>query len=300
MSRGSLPDSVRRRAETALEEAGWSDPGVRSARPVPGGCINDAVVLDTGAGERAFLKWNQSAPPGFFGAEADGLRALTRCGALRVPGVISVGGETGPAFLLLEYVPPGRPGPDFGRTLGRGVARVHGCLGESFGWSSDNYVGSIPQANGESPDWAAFWRDLRLGPLARSGAERGLLASGEAAEIDRLLGRTESLLEGCGAAPSLLHGDLWSGNVYAADDGRPVLVDPAVYRGHGEVDLAMAELFGGFPADFLQAYREELPLEPGYEEVRRDLYQVYPLLVHLHLFGRGYAGGLMERVRRLG
>jgi fructosamine-3-kinase len=260
------------------------------ARPVAGGCISSGCRLDTGDGP-VFLKYRAGAPAGFFAAEADGLRALHHAAAeaLRVPDVLALedGDRDVPAWLAIEWLEPGRRGADFDARLGRGLAALHGAPAAGWGWEADNYIGSLPQANAPTAGWPAFWRTRRLEPQMDLARRAGRLPATEA-EWTRLL---DALPDRLGAAseadgPSQLHGDLWSGNVLAAAEG-PALIDPSAYRGHREVDLAMAELFGGFGAGFHAAYGEARPLRPGYPR-RRPVYQLYYLLVHVNLFGGGY------------
>jgi fructosamine-3-kinase len=281
----SLPDAVRWEVEARLGP-------VRDARPVGGGCINRALRLELGNG-RAFLKYNPEAPHGFFAAEARGLDALraAAAGDLRVPEVLDfrdAEAAAGPAWLLLEWVEPGPRGAAFDERLGRGVAALHRRAAGGWGWEEDNFIGPLPQANAPAGRWGELWRDRRLEPRLRAARGAGY-APGAPAEWERLLDALPALLAPAEEdGPSLLHGDLWSGNVLAAAGGVPALVDPAAYRGHREVDLAMAELFGGFAPGFHAAYREARPLLPGYGEGRRAVYQLYYLLVHVELFGSGY------------
>ncbi|NIP57798.1 MAG: phosphotransferase [Gemmatimonadetes bacterium] len=271
---------------------------IADLRSVGGGCINPSARLETGEGAAYFLKWN-ARHPGLFVPEADGLRALASSEAVRVPRVVGVkdGGEDDPGWLLLEYVPRGSSGPGYGRRLGRELAALHRNRSDAWGWPSDNFIGSLPQPNRRRATWAEFWAEERLQPqLARARASGHRPGTEEA--WAELFSRIEELVGPAGdEGASLLHGDLWSGNVYPDTRGAPVLVDPAVYRGHREVDLAMTELFGGFPSSFLDAYRESWPLAPGYEEGRRALYQLYPLLVHVNLFGGSYVAATGRALR---
>jgi fructosamine-3-kinase len=261
--------------------------------------------LETGDGEAFFAKWNRSAAPEMFEAEADGLAALREAGAsagLRVPEVIATGAGTAgePPWLLLEFVERGRATRGYGERLGRGVAAIHrfnAPARQAYGWSRDNYIGSLPQSNPPSGSWPAFWRDARLAPQMEIARSRGFLGGDGGRALDALLGRTAEALAGADVeGSSLLHGDLWSGNVYPGPAGEPVLIDPAVYHGHREVDLAMSELFGGFPG-FFAAYDEVWPLSPDYARVRRPLYQLYYLLVHVNLFGGSYADSCVRAAR---
>lgn len=326
----TAPAPVLRSVETALEERTGRTMAFRRVAPVGGGCINPSARLEAESGQAFFLKWNPSAPPEMFSAEADGLDALrkgaqsaarggdhgspggaslTTSPALHVPEVLGRGGSgtpSDPGWLLLEWIPQGSPARDYGRRLGEGLAALHG-LGSgqagnepSFGWHRDNFIGSLPQANGHRGRWSDFWRDLRLEPQLRMARDRGYLDGAQGRVLDELLARMEEVTEGAGAAgPALLHGDLWSGNYYAGPDGGPVLIDPAVYRGAGEVDLAMMELFGSLPPGFREGYEDVRPLDPEYDRSRRDLYQLYYLLVHVNLFGGGYVASSLAAAKRV-
>ncbi len=253
----------------------------------------------------AFLKWSSRVPDTLFPSEAEGLEALARRAegtGLRIPAVVGYGGGgDAPGWLLMEWLEPAPLPPGGGPRLARCLARLHDPLPAGWGWSGSNHIGPLPQDNTPADRWSDFWRERRLEPLLRQSVEAGAFAGREDREAwERALDSVESRLavaEQEGA--SLLHGDLWSGNVFFTRDGDPALVDPAVYRGHREVDLAMLELFGGVPEGTLEAYREEAPPAPGDARARRDLYQLYPLLVHLLVFGRGYESAVLERVRRL-
>ena len=285
-----IPGAVRASVESALGP-------IRGASPVSGGCINHATRVDLADGP-AFLKYNPDAPPGLFAAEADGLAALSDAASIVVvPQVLAMAEAEGdaPAWLALEWLEPAPRAPDHDERLGRGLAEVHDAADGRWGWEADNFIGPLPQENSSADTWAEFWAMNRLEPqLAR--ARDGGRMPGRRTDWDRLFARLSDLLAPAEEdGPALLHGDLWSGNVVASTHG-PALVDPAVYAGHGEVDLAMAELFGGFGARFHAAYAEARPLAPGYP-ARRDVYQLYYLLVHVNLFGGGY-GARTEGVLR--
>ena len=275
---------------------GLGSGAMQTVTPVGGGCINNGARLETEDRRSYFLKWSATAPPGLFEDESDGLRALRNANALRVPEVMAHGGGESLPWLLMEWVEPGRPGPEYGRLLGEGLARLHGDpqpLGP--GWPRDNWIGSLPQCNAPAPNWGVFWRDHRIMPQLERARSRGFLRTEILDRVVDLIPEALSDVDGV----SLLHGDLWAGNGFADEVGRPVLIDPAVYRGHGEVDLAMTELFGGFPRDMYAAYHaiQEIPEE--YYVYRRDLYQLYYLLVHVNLFGRSYEGQTLDVVSRV-
>ncbi|HET9947913.1 MAG TPA: fructosamine kinase family protein, partial [Longimicrobiales bacterium] len=253
--------------------------------------------LRTGRGTSLFLKWNASAPRGMFAAEADGLRALAATRTVRVPEPLAWGeGERGEGWLLLEHVEPAPAAPDTAERLGRALAALHGAAcAPSFGWERDNWLGTLPQPNAPASDWGRFFRERRLEPRLHAVRAAGRLRD---AVFDRVLDLAEDALSDA-ARPSMLHGDLWGGNWFATAGGEPVLVDPAVYRGHGEVDLAMSELFGGFDPAFYEAYREARGLDRDYAAYRRDLYQLYYLLAHVELFGSAYEAGCRAAARRV-
>lgn len=272
---------------------------VRSLHPVGGGCINPSARVETEGGP-IFLKFNSRLDAEAFQVEAEGLRALRAASAmLRVPEVLALGQGGGPGWLALEWLEPGRPATDFGRKLGAGLAAIHRAGAVGWGWERDGLIGSLAQENLPTDRWADFWRTRRLEPQLRLARDAGRLPATER-EWERLLDRLPELLSPVEQdGPSLLHGDLWSGNVLVAAGGEPALVDPAVYRGHREVDIAMTELFGGFDADFYAAYEEAWPLLPGYRPVRRGVYQLFYLLVHVNLFGQGYVARTASTLRQL-
>lgn len=254
-----------------------------------GGSIHQAVRIETTAGV-FFLKYNPQAPPGMFATEARGLDALRSAAAgLVVPRVVAAeesSADGAPAWLALEWL-DGVRSVDHDERLGRGLAALHRAGGgKGWGWQEDNWLGTLPQSNRPTPSWADFWRERRLMPQLDLARQLGRFP-GREAEWDRLLDELPDRLKaGEEDGPSLLHGDLWSGNVVASSGG-PALVDPAVYRGHREVDLAMAALFGGFGERFFRAYDEAWPPRAG-SGSRRAIYQLYPLLAHVNLFGGGY------------
>ncbi len=250
---------------------------------VAGGCIHECYRV-TIAGEPRFLKVNDESLADAFAAEADGLAGLYGSG-LRTPKPLGHGVAGGKAYLLLEYLDLGRHG-NFS-ALGRMLAALHRQTGPRFGWARDNYIGLTPQQNGWRDDWAEFWREHRMRPQIELAKRKGF-----AVEMPAL-----ALLENHRPPPSLLHGDLWSGNAGFTAQG-PVVYDPAVYYGDRETDLAMTELFGGFPREFYDAYAKAYPLDAGYEK-RKHLYNLYHLLNHLNLFGATYHMQIQESLRFL-
>ncbi len=257
----------------------------RADRGAGGGCINAARVVEGSDGRRYFVKTNRARHLAMFEAEAEGLEAIRATGTVRVPAPICSGASGDEAWLVLEYLEMGGRGS--ADELGRRLAALHRHSWDRYGWHRDNTIGSTPQVNTPCADWIAFYRQHRLGYqyalAARHGAPRRLIERGE-----RLLDGLAGFFPGYRPPPSLLHGDLWGGN-HGYCQGEPVIFDPAVYYGDREADLAMTELFGGYPGDFYAAYREAWPLEVGYR-VRKDLYNLYHVLNHYNLFGGGYLG----------
>ncbi len=294
--------------EAALRAAGVQRSDLASVEPVGGGCVSANACLRTRAGS-FFLKWNREADEAFFEVEAEGLAALAATQAVRTPRVVARSEEgENVHWLLLAWIEPGRAArPDWAR-LGRELAALHAHKDAKssagpeakYGWRRSNLIGPLPQPNPPASDWARFWACQRIRPLAGELLASGKCSRREAGVLERAADAMPALLRTAAEeGPSLLHGDLWSGNVLFAAAGEPVLIDPAVYRGHREVDLAMASLFGGFASAFYDAYRESWPLALGHEE-RRSAYQLYPLLVHARLFGGGYlaqAVAMAERVQ---
>ena len=247
-----------------------------------------------GGGRKYFAKINDRALLDNFAAEVDGLGALAAAGA-RVPVPLCHGEESEDAFLVLEYLEM-RGSGDYA-ALGRTLAQVHSVRGEFFGWRRDNYIGTTPQLNRRSSSWSDFWRDARLVPQLELARERGI-GPGLLRKGEQLLAALPRLLAGHAPAASLLHGDLWGGNAGFLAGDAPVLFDPAVYWGDREADLAMTELFGGFPPDFYSAYSEIAPLDRGYA-TRKTLYNLYHVLNHANLFGGSYASQAERMIAEL-
>jgi protein-ribulosamine 3-kinase len=294
----TLPGAVQAGVEAAIEARTERPASIRSVAAVGGGCISPTGRIHTDTGDAFFLKWSAPGlPAGLLGAEAAGLRALADAEAIRVPAVIGAGGEGADAWLLLEWLEPGPPRANTWSDLGHSLAALHQRRAPRFGADRDNFIGSLPQHNLLTDDWPAFWRTHRLEPQLRAALDRSLLGDRDLARFNELFRLLDDVLAPAhDDGPSLLHGDLWNGNVHPMHDGTAALIDPSVYHGHREVDLAMAGLFGGFHPDFRTAYEEAWPLAPGYATRRRAIYQLYYLLVHVNLFGRSYVGRTREAV----
>lgn len=266
---------------------------------ISGGSINQAAHLRT-ASDDFFVKWNPHAPVGMFAAEAAGLARLAATHALRVPQVIWLGEMQPdlPDFLVLEWLPSAHPqNPNrFAEKLGEGLAALHLQAADQYGLDQDNFIGSLPQKNTQTNSWARFYGESRIGFQMEIARQMGRLTPERERLLNKLCEKMLHLVPDS-PAPSLLHGDLWGGNYFGTVNDVPVIYDPAVYYGHREVELAFTELFGGFPQRFYQAYHAAHPLDSGYTD-RKALYQLYPLMVHMNLFGGGYTTQVDNLIRR--
>ncbi len=256
---------------------------IADTQEVGGGSIHRSQVIKGHCGRAFFVKINRADRIDLFEAETHGLRELARSGCIRVPEPIALGSNKEAAWLVLEHLALSSHGD--ATALGRALASLHRCTAPRFGGQRDNYIGSTLQPNAWDDDWITFWREHRLGfqleIARRNGAPDSLIKASHA-----VINRLPDLFADYRPVPSLLHGDLWSGNA-AYINHAPCLFDPAVYYGDREADIAMTELFGGFSPTFYAAYREAWPLDPGYER-RRTLYNLYHLLNHYNLFGGSY------------
>ncbi len=279
--------------EAALAAALGPGHAIEAVSRAGGGCIHESFVVRS-AGARLFVKTNRAALADAFAAEADGLAALIEAG-VRAPRPLATGTAGEGAYLAMEYLELDGGG-DWAQS-GRMLASLHRRTGERFGWRRDNFIGATPQRNPGHDDWTAFWRDARLLPQLEL-AERNGIGARLIDRGTRLAQALPALLGGHAPRASLLHGDLWSGNAAFLSGGSPVLFDPAVYYGDREADLAMTELFGGFPRAFYAAYRDAWPLDAGYA-LRRELYNLYHVLNHANLFGGGYAAQAQSMIERL-
>lgn len=258
---------------------------IEDKHSIGGGCINSAYSVRGGQRE-FFIKMNRVELRDMFEAEYEGLNEIFQTHTIRVPKPLCTGQDNTNSYLVMEYLELGGTSDASSEKLGFDLAKMHRITREQFGWSRDNTIGSTPQKNELHISWIDFWRDQRLsfqlGLAQRKGYRGRLQRQGE-----QLLVHMESLFTDHQPEASLLHGDLWSGNYAVTKDGHPVIFDPATYFGDRETDLAMTELFGGFPARFYDAYHEAYPIKTGYAQ-RKTLYNLYHILNHLNLFGSGY------------
>jgi protein-ribulosamine 3-kinase len=265
-----------------------------SSRLIAAGSLNQGVFLETSEA-CFFLKTNFSHYQDIFHHEYRALNRLKGLTELKIPEVYHVGNYQGQNFLLMEWVEAARKQEGFWRDLGEGLAQLHMHTQSTFGFESDNYIASIPQINIPKHAWVDFYINNRLEVLAGKAYYEGLLSLAFYKEFQRLYPLLENLIPV--ERPSLIHGDLWSGNVMIGNAGQPCLIDPAIYFGHREMDLAFSRLFGGFDPSFYHVYDEVFPLEPGFEQ-RMDIHNLYPLLVHVLLFGESYVAGIAKTLRK--
>ncbi len=267
---------------------------INSAFAVGGGSINSAYGLETNVG-KFFVKLNSASRyPKMFEKEALGLKTLSDAGELPVPEVVGFDENRVDAFLVLKFIETGAPSDRFWEAFGHALARMHGHTADKFGLGHDNYIGSLSQSNTFHETWPEFFIEERLKPQIRLAIDGRLLMDSDVKAFDNFFNRLSEIFPE--ELPALLHGDLWSGNFMTNEAGEAVLIDPAVYFGHREMDLGMSQLFGGFHRRFYSAYNEISSLEHGWEK-RLDYCNLYPLLVHVNLFGGGYVDSVRQIIR---
>lgn len=276
-----LPAEVVKTAEELLEKQAGSTVAIQQVISVGGGSINETFQLDTTIGS-CFLKFNSACLyPDMFELEARGLHLLHEADEIIIPKVITSGEAGEYAFLIMEYIDSGLQQKTFWQDFGISLAKLHLHTAPYFGLAHNNYIGSLEQSNTMRNNWIEFFISERLEPQIRMAN----LPPDISAMFSKLFSMLEELVPV--ESPSLLHGDLWSGNYMTSDQGKAVIMDPAVYYGHREMDIGMTKLFGGFSESFYAAYNSEYPLETGWEN-RVDICNLYPLMVHVNLFGGSY------------
>jgi fructosamine-3-kinase len=265
-----------------------------SYRPLSGGDISAVFKVETKTGAYV-LKCGAIEKTSLFEAEAKGLDLIAKTQTIATPKVIAVGAHHETPYLLMEFIASKTAEKEDYSKLGNQLAQLHNCHAEQFGLSSDNFIGSLDQKNTPSTSWIDFYSIKRLGAQLELAVSKELLNSKEIPSQKEIKSVLKSLCSD--VKPSLLHGDLWSGNYIIAKGGMPYLIDPATYFGHAEVDIAMTKLFGGFSSHFYEAYHDVIPISGHFNE-RIDLYQLYYLLVHLNLFGRSYYNSVQHILKR--
>jgi len=260
-----------------------------------GGSINSAFLLTGKNAQQYFVKTNRPGQRAMFEAEARSLQALASSNTLRVPKSVCFGENPAQSYIVLEYLEMN--GQADQRLLGEQLAAMHRVTAEQFGWEIDNTIGATFQPNPWTANWLDFWRDQRLGFQLQLAAKNGY--GGELQSLgEKLLLEMPKLFSGRQIKASMLHGDLWGGNVAGLQDGTPVIYDPAFYYGDREADLAMTYVFGGFTPDFYASYQNVLPLDDGFA-VRKTFYNIYHIINHLNMFGGGYHGQAISMLEQV-
>ena len=268
------------------------DRSILEVRPISGGDISSVYCINTSS-EKYVLKVNSNDMAlKMFLAEKNGLEFLSNTKTIKIVNIIACDNHNDKAFLVLEYIDPKRPdNVDFER-LGTQLAALHKVTSPEFGFEHDNFIGSLAQQNNHHKEWSDFYINERLKPQITLARSKNLLQHTDVPKIETMVQVGHDLFQN--VTPSLLHGDLWSGNYLISTNGTPYLIDPAIYFGHHEVDIAMSKLFGGYGPSFYDAYHDLIPETEGSEQ-RIELYHLYYLLVHLNLFGPSY----YEPVKRI-
>lgn len=276
-----MNSNIKNKIESALGEK------IKDHHSVGGGCISDAQIAETFSGKKYFIKTNLHHPKDMFIKEANGLKELAKPNCIRVPLVVLAEED----FIVIENIEQSTKQKKFYEDFGRKFAQMHKHTANHFGFYENNYIGSNPQINiaeeDEKNDWKSFYFNKRILFQLKLAEKNGYATDELRKKISVLGKKVYEILSGSEEEPVLLHGDLWGGNYIVDENGQACLIDPAVYYGNREADLAMTKLFGGFSNSFYKAYNETYPLEPGYED-RENLYKLYHVLNHLNLFGGGY------------
>jgi len=279
-----------------LENALGKPIAITTRRRVGGGCIHHAERITTTIGD-IFIKHNAAHHGENFQAEADGLQTLANTKTLRTPKCLAVSTSDHEACLILEWIDSKPKRADFWEHFGEALAHLHQHTNLHFGYKRDNFIGALPQRNKAHATWCDFFREERLFPMLQLAVEKRVLLPDEVRRVERVFPKLDALIPN--EPPALLHGDLWSGNFLVDERGLPVVIDPAVYFGHREAELAFMHLFGGFDTRLFEAYHQVFPLEKRWRE-RIEVFNLYPLLVHVNLFGRSYWQEIETTLKKFG
>ena len=290
-----LPNELKKSVELILANQLERPVGISEILPVGGGCINEAFSLQTNIG-KYFIKYNSSSAfPGMFEKEAAGLKILADTKTLEIPEVIASVETEKYAYLLLQNIETNVSTHYFWNDFGTKLADLHRNTNEYFGLDHDNYIGSLVQKNNLHPDFLIFFITQRIEHQLKEARNKGAFSQSETRYFDSLFSVLHNIIPV--EKPALIHGDLWSGNFMVNQNGSACLIDPAVYYGHREADLAMTQLFGGFQPEFYHAYNQAWPMEKDWQK-RMDIFNLYPLLVHVNLFGGSYARQVLQIIRQ--
>jgi len=285
-----IPVEISAKVKTLLTKYSGKETHILGSASIGGGCINNAMKVETNSGI-FFLKWNDTRRyPKMFEAEAKGLTLLKEANAIGIPQVTGTDKADSYSFIVLEFIDRGKRIKSFWEDFGIALAQLHKNTSELFGLQCDNYIGSLPQSNTQRKSWIDFFTEERLEKQIALAKNSGAINSSTIQQFNHLYKRLPDIIPE--EKPSLIHGDLWNGNFMTGADGKAWLIDPAIYYGHREMDLAMSKLFGGFSSEFYESYQETFPLQKGFD------HNLYPLLVHVNLFGGGYLSEVKNILNR--
>lgn len=262
---------------------------------VSGGSINETFTISTNTGKFFVKKNSVSLYPEMFEKEARGLQILSGKSILKVPEVIATGQSENTAFLILEHIESGKKRSGFWDRFAKGLAQLHKNSADYFGLDHDNYIGSLHQSNAKHNNWIDFFRIERLEKQVKLARDNGRMGKAVVSSFENFYRKLPDIFPI--ETPALIHGDLWGGNYMVNENDEPVIIDPAVYFGQREMDLGMSQLFGGFDRELYEAYHQYYPLEKGWQE-RMDYCNLYPLMVHVNLFGGGYLNSVQSILRK--
>lgn len=290
-----IPSDIENIILGKLESHLGSRPEMYAPSYIGGGSINQACKLRTSEGD-FFLKWNdRDRYPAMFETEAMGLKLMAASKSIKIPEVIAVGEGDEHSFIILELIESGPKVRDYWEDFAMRLAQMHRNTGPYFGLDHDNYIGSLKQYNEPRKDWVSFFIEQRLEKQVRLARDHGRIPSDTMKVFEKLYRQLPGIFPE--EKPSLIHGDLWSGNFITDNEGRACILDPAVYYGHREMDIGMSKLFGGFHFNFYAAYNKAWPMENGWQG-RVDICNLYPLMVHVNLFGGGYLSSVQRTLKQ--
>jgi protein-ribulosamine 3-kinase len=280
--------------QEVVKQAIGSEAKIESVEHVGGGCINSSAKIATNRGS-FFIKWNSSTRAEMFQREVEGLEILQASNTIKIPTILGLATIDQNTFLLLELIESKQTAPSFWVDFGQKIAQMHRKSSMHFGHDHSNFIGSLDQSNKKHQDWASFFISERIVPQLKLAESSRKIDGTFLRKFDTLFSKLADLIPK--ESPSLLHGDLWSGNFLCGEESKPVIFDPAIYFGHREMEIAFTRLFGGFDNRFYTSYQKEFPLEWGFED-RIDIHNLYPLLVHVNLFGTSYLSGIHQTLKR--
>lgn len=291
-----ISETLQSLLKSILEKHTGEKEKIEKISSLSGGSINNALRIESGSGTW-FAKYNSADRyPGMFEKEASGLEILQKAGEVYTPKVIGYGDASGQSMLVLEFMESAPEKDSYWQDFGTSLARLHKHSADHFGLDHDNYIGSLEQFNDPHENWIEFFISQRLEIQVKMARDQGLMDTNSARRFEKLYHSLSDFFPE--EKPSLIHGDLWSGNYMTNSQGKACIIDPAVYYGHRLMDIGMSKLFGGFAPAFYESYHSEFPMENNWRQAI-EVANLYPLMVHVNLFGAGYLGGVMDVLKRV-